>query len=99
MAYEIVIKKRFTNKVQKVLVYLENEWSHKAAVDFLTKIDRRIDLLTKQPHIGAPSAKIKDVRGLLITRHNKMYYKISGNKVIILNMYDTRMNPKRNPYK
>lgn len=65
MAYQIIIKKRFTNKVQKVLNYLEKEWSKKAAADFLLKIDRRIDLLIKQPAIGTPSTKIKDVRGLL----------------------------------
>lgn len=35
MAYEIVVKKRFTNKVQKVLVYLEKEWSYKIATEFL----------------------------------------------------------------
>ncbi len=98
MAYEIVVKKRFTNKVQKVLAYLEKEWSYKAAGEFLLKIDRRIDLLAKQPYIGAPSSKVKDIRGLLITRHNRIYYKISGNKVTILNMYDTRINPKKNPY-
>ena len=85
MAYEIIVKKRFTNKVQKVLAYLEKEWSKKVAAEFLLKIDRRIDLLSRQPFAGAPSIKIKDVRGLLITRYNKMY--------------DTRMNPKKNPYK
>jgi len=42
--------------------------------------------------------KVKDVRGLLITRHNKMYYKVMGDKVVVLNMYDTRMNLKKNPY-
>jgi plasmid stabilization system protein ParE len=98
MAYQIVVKKRFTNKVQKVLAYLEKEWSHKVAEEFLIKIDRRINQLTKQPHLGVSSSKIKDVRGLLITRHNRMYYKIKDDKVIILNMYDTRINPKRNPY-
>jgi plasmid stabilization system protein ParE len=98
MAYQIVIKKRFTNKVQKTLAYLEKEWSHKIAEDFLIKIDRRIDLLTKKPHVGALSSKVKDVRGLLITRHNRLYYKIKDDKVIILNMYDTRMNPKKNLY-
>jgi len=39
MAYQIILKKRFTNKVQKVLVYLKKEWSHKVATDFLLKID------------------------------------------------------------
>lgn len=99
MAFQIIVKKRFTSKVTKVLAYLEKEWSQKVASEFLLKIDRRIELLAKQPYVGAPSAKVKDVRGLLITRHNRLYYKIKGEKVIILNMYDTRMNPKRNPYK
>ena len=99
MAFQIIVKKRFTNKVKKVLTYLEKEWSHKVAVEFLLKIDRRFELLAQQPYIGAPSTKVKDIRGLLITRHNRLYYKINGNKVTILNMYDTRMDPKRNPYK
>lgn len=98
MAYQIIVKKRFTNKVEKTLIYLEKEWSYKVAVEFLQKIDRRFELLSKHPYAGAPSAKIKDIRGLLITRHNRLYYKIKDNKVIILNMYDTRINPKKNPY-
>jgi hypothetical protein len=63
MAYQIIVKKRFTNKVQKVLVYLEKEWLQKVAADFLIKIDRRIELLTKQPFVGKSSSKIKNVRG------------------------------------
>jgi len=98
MAYQIIVKRRFTNKVEKILAYLEKEWSHKAAAEFLLKIDRRIEQLTQQPFLGAPSSKIKDIRGLLITRHNRMYYKIKDDKVIILAMYDTRMNPEKNPY-
>lgn len=98
MAYQIIVKKRFTNKVQKVLAYLEKEWSHQVAADFLIKIDRRIELLIKQPFVGMLSSRVKNVRGLLITRHNKLYYTVKDDKVIILNMYDTRMNPQKNPY-
>lgn len=80
MAFQIIVKKRFSNKVKKVLAYLEKEWSYKVASAFLLKIDRRIEQLTQQPYIGAPSSKVKDIRGLLITRHNRLYYKIIGNK-------------------
>lgn len=97
MAYQIILKKRFTNKVQKVL-YLEKEWSQRVAAEFTKKIDYRIEILGKQPFMGIPSTKIKDIRGLLVSRHKKLYYKIKDDKVIIMNMYDTRMNPKRNPY-
>ena len=98
MAYEIILKKRFSNKLVKVLSYLEQEWSHRAAVNFLKKVDYRIKQLSGQPFTGASSEKIKDVRGVLITRHNKLYYKVKNGKVIVLNMYDTRMNPKRKKY-
>ena len=98
MAYQIIIKKRFANKVLKVLSYLEKEWSDKVAEEFLIKIDRRLLLLKKQPFAGSLSSKVENVRGVLITRHNRMYYKIKSKTVIILNMYDTRINQKKNPY-
>lgn len=52
MAYQIIVKKRFTNKVQKVLSYLDNEWSHKVATEFLLKIDCRLELIGRNPEIG-----------------------------------------------
>ncbi len=98
MAYQIIVKKRFTNRVQKLLEYLEKKWSHKVAVEFLVKIYRCITLLSMQPHFGILSSKVKDIRGLLITRHNRMSYKIKAGKIIILNIYDKRINPQNNPY-
>ncbi len=98
MAYQIVYKKRFTNKLLKLLLYLEKEWNKQVADEFLQKLDKRIATLKNQPYIGNPSQTVQGVRGILITRHNKLYYKISSNSVIILNMYDTRMNPKTNRY-
>ena len=62
MAFQIIVKKRFTNKVKKVVTYLEKEWSHNVTSDFLLKIDRRFELLAQQPYIGAPSTKVKDMR-------------------------------------
>ncbi len=38
MAYQIIVKERFPNKVQKILSYLEKEWSHKVAAEFLLKV-------------------------------------------------------------
>jgi len=49
MAYQIIIKKRVVNRVLKVLGYPEKEWSPKVADESLLSIDRRIELLTKQP--------------------------------------------------
>ncbi len=98
MAYQIILKKRFTNKLVKLLAYLEKEWSHKVAASFLQKIDLRIRQLSGQPLTGISSERIEGVRSVFITRHNRLYYKVKGKKVIVLNMYDTRMNPKKKKY-
>ena len=38
MAYQIVVKKRFTNKVQKVLAYLEKNGQTKLPLILLSKL-------------------------------------------------------------
>ena len=99
MALSIIYKKQFFKSLHKVLQYLEKEWGHEIALAFLSKIDKRTNLLKQQPFVGIASSKVKNVRGILITKHNKLYYKVSSNLVIVLNMYDTRINPTSNPYK
>lgn len=98
MAHKIIYKKRFSNKLVKLLEYLEKNWGNQVAENFLTKLDKRITTLKTQPFIGKPSAKNPVIRTILISRHNRLYYKYNNNTVIILNMYDTRKNPKKNPY-
>jgi mRNA-degrading endonuclease YafQ of YafQ-DinJ toxin-antitoxin module len=89
MAYKIIVNKRFIATLSKVLAYLEKEWSKKIADDFLLKVDVRIDSLQHHPFIGGQT-KFKGIRGIHVTKHNRMYYKVKGNKVTILNLYDTR---------
>ncbi len=98
MAYKIIYKKRFSNKLIKLLNYLEKEWSQEVAANFLGKLETRIDTLKKHPFVGKSSLKKPGIRAILITKHNRVYYKISNNKIIIINLYDTRANPMRNPY-
>jgi plasmid stabilization system protein ParE len=99
MAYQIIYKKRFIQKLFKLLDYLKKEWNETTAEKFLQRFQSRMNTLTEQPFIGAPSTAIKEVRSILITRHNRIYYRIKGEIIEIINMYDTRINPKKNPYR
>ena len=95
MAFQVVFKKRFINKLVKVQTYLENEWGDKVARHFLNRIDERINLLKKFPNLGAASEKIPGLRGLLITKHNILYYKVENHIIFVVNLYDTRSQPLR----
>ena len=89
MAYEIIVKKRFTNKLLGVLDYLEKEWGIQVAIEFLGKVQTRINALKAHPYIGAQTSLV-NVRSTLITKHNRLFYRVNKDKIVILNLYDTR---------
>jgi plasmid stabilization system protein ParE len=97
MAQKVVYKKRFINKLEKLLVYLEKVWGQKSAADFIDKLSEKLILIKKQPDAGAITL-YKNTRLILITRQNKVYYRVKENAIEILNMIDTRRNPKKNPF-
>lgn len=90
MGHKIIFKKRFTNRLSDVLAFLEKEWGKKVADEFIDKIHDAINALKKHPQLGAPSLKIKGARGFSITKHNRLFYRIEMNKIIILSLADTR---------
>jgi plasmid stabilization system protein ParE len=98
MAYEIIVKKRFTGKVLKLLNYLEKEWGKPVADNFIAVLEDRIETLSQQPYIGTPSG-MKNVRTILISKQNRLYYRIKGEQIEIITLLDTRMNPERNRYR
>jgi plasmid stabilization system protein ParE len=97
MANKIIYKKRFLNKLDKLLAYLQKEWSITVANQFLDKLEEKIKAIKHQPAIGKITA-IKNTRSILVTKHNRVYYRIEEDKTIVLNMIGTRKNPKKNPF-
>lgn len=99
MEYKIIIKIRFRKKVVRLLEYLEAEWGKTVADNFNKELNKRITTLSVQPFIGILCEKVSGVRSILITKHNRVYYRINESTIEILNMYDTRINPKKNLFK
>ena len=99
MVYHLIFKKRFRNKLEKLLTYLEGEFGLLITQKFARKLDKQFRLLQKQPFIGSQSPTIPNIRSIPAGRYNRIYYRIEKDIIIIVNMYDTRINPKRNRLK
>lgn len=99
MALRIITKKRFQNKVRKLNEYLISNWYESVAHDFELKLISTIGLLSEQPQLGSTVKGYNDIRTILITEHNRLYYRIEKNTLVILNLIDTRRNPAKNPFK
>lgn len=90
MEYKIVVKKRFAANLLALLLYLEKEWGKKVADEFQQRIAKSFAVLLRHPFVGSPSKKFPGARGLLITKHNRLFYRIESNRIIILSLADTR---------
>ena len=98
MAYKIKQTGRFLKKHLTLLTYLENEWGFKVASEFQDKPDAKLDKLSHSPGLGTTTLKKPGIKRLIITKHNKIYYRVKGKTIYIILLFDTRQNPKRNKY-
>lgn len=75
--------------------YLYENWNERVAEDFYTKFEKTITAISKHPYSGKASAKKQNVRRKLITKHNCLYNRIKNSSIIVINVIDTRANPKK----
>lgn len=79
-----------------VLLYLEEAGSVEIADAFVVLTEQKLAVLLQQPQLGLKSEKEPEVRSILLTKHNRLYYKLSGSKLIVLNIFDTRRDQASN---
>ncbi|MBX2969023.1 MAG: type II toxin-antitoxin system RelE/ParE family toxin [Cyclobacteriaceae bacterium] len=98
MARKVVWTKRANSKFNKIIDYLEGEWGHYVTRNFVRKTYDIIDLIADQPELGTLEHQEKMIRGFLLTKHNRLFYRVTDREIILLNFFDTRSGPKRKRY-
>jgi plasmid stabilization system protein ParE len=95
MALEILWTKQADRKFDKIIDYLFHKWNQKVTESFVKKVYDTIDTLAEFPDIGTIEHKEKGIRGFTIVKQVNVFYKISGNKLIILDFFDNRQTPAK----
>lgn len=95
MAKKIVWTKRANSKFNKIIDYLEQEWGHSVTQNFVTKTYDIIELISDQSDLGTLENSEKSIRGFLLTKHNRLFYRVTENEIVLLNFFDTRSGSKR----
>ncbi len=95
MALEIHWSKRADKKFDKILEYLLLKWGEKVTRSFVKKVYDLLDILCELPEIGTIENKEKDIRGFTIVKQVNLFYKVSNNKIILLDFFDNRQHPKK----
>ena len=95
MALKIYWTKRADKKFDKILNKLQEEWGESVAKAFTRKVYDFLDILSEFPEIGTIENKEKGIRGFTIIRQVNLFYRISGEKVILLNFFNNRQHPRK----
>ncbi len=96
MAHKLKVNKRFEKDVTAVYEYILEKWGFPAADNFVKKVDKRIKILQEHPFFGNPSFRNVEIRKTQVTKHNKLYYRVKGNRIALLRLIDTRKDPEKN---
>jgi plasmid stabilization system protein ParE len=93
MARIVVWTKRANYKFNNIISYLEAEWGERITKNFVLRSYDIIELLKVNPKLG--SSEKDDIRGFLITKQNRIFYRFTNDEIIILNFFDTRSKQKK----
>jgi plasmid stabilization system protein ParE len=54
--------------------------------------------LAQNPEMGSVEHFEKQIRGIVITKHNTLFYRIEEEKLILLNFFANRQHPEKKSY-
>jgi len=95
MALEIQWSKRADKKFDKIIEYLLEEWGEKVTRSFIRRVYDFLDILSEFPEIGTIENKEKGIRGFTIVKQVNIFYKVRGEKIILLDFFDNRQDPAK----
>lgn len=98
MALEIRWTDNALEDYKSIIHYLVTNWSQTTARKFIDLAESRIQTLALFPAIGISSSKEPGVRSIVLTKKNKLYYRVNDSKLEILGIFDTRQNPGKNKF-
>jgi plasmid stabilization system protein ParE len=98
MVKQIIWNKRADKIFDDIATYLHDNGSMKTATQFADDVYKQIDTLVRQPKIGRVSPIRPSVRVLNIDNYRLLCYRIQGTTIHIVDIWDTRQDPKKRKY-
>jgi plasmid stabilization system protein ParE len=93
MSLSVVISERAEKNLDKIVTYLELEWSERVKQNFINKLFKAVQQIADKPLMYPASEIKKNVRRCVVSKHTTVYYKFSSTELEIITIQDNRQNP------
>ena len=94
MSRKIVLSKRAARNIEKLLEYLEVEWSTRIKNNFIKKLDRSLRIINENPESSPKSNLVTGLYKCVVTKQTTVYYRFDNKKLFVVTIFDTRQDPK-----
>lgn len=83
--------------LQRIIDYLTENWTHREIKNFAKKLEKRLELIRRNPELFPKTSKRKNVRRSVLTKHVVIYYyyETQGRVVTLITLFDPRQNPEK----
>jgi len=95
MAEKIIWHHKAKLQFDAIIQYLSNEWGETVAKNFVVRTYEILDTLNDFPELGSLENPEKQIRAFVISKHNTLFYRIDGKRIILLTFFNNRRHPKK----
>lgn len=93
----LIWTKTARNRFGEILNYIQEQFGESARQQFRNKTKEFTILLKEFPEMGSVEIRNKEIRGFQLTRQTRIFYRLSGNRIILLTFFDSRRDPRKKP--
>lgn len=86
---------RAIDDLRNIITYLNENWTQKEVRKFARRLDKRLELISGNPRLFPKTAKRKNIRRSVLTKHTVIYYEATEYAVTIVTLFDPRQHPKK----
>ena len=95
MALEIKWTTRADKRLDEIIAFLLSEWGELTVREFIKNLYDFLEVLSEFPEIGPVQAPEKRIRGFILVKQISFFYKVQGNQIIVLDLFDNRRDPDK----
>lgn len=93
--YRLFWSDRALADLENIISYLAENWTKKEIQNFARGLNKRLDLIIINPSLFPKTAKRKNVRRSVLTKHTVIYYETNRNVINVITLFDSRQNPEK----
>ena len=93
--YKILWTDFALSELENTIEYLEENWTERELRNLAVEIEETLNLLSHNPNLFQKSDIKKEIRRVVVAKHNTLYYRINNNSIEIISFFSNRQSPKK----